>query len=185
MRLIYTAILFLSSAATNAAAVLIDFDEVTPQYNIGAPTSVTSKGYDFVARTILAGGPPESGVSSAGLFASGDCFAWGPGCGAEITMERSDSAVFSILSLTSSSVDYSGTILGGLGADLSVAIGTGDWLQLVSFRVSSICAGPFSCGEYSAQLDDITVSAVPVPAAVWLFGSALAGLGWMRRKHAA
>ena len=28
-----------------------------------------------------------------------------------------------------------------------------------------------------------TVSAVPVPAAVWLFGSALAGLGWMRRKQ--
>lgn len=25
------------------------------------------------------------------------------------------------------------------------------------------------------------VSAVPVPAAVWLFGSALAGLGWLRR----
>jgi hypothetical protein len=25
-------------------------------------------------------------------------------------------------------------------------------------------------------------NAVPVPAAVWLFGSALAGLGWMRRK---
>jgi len=27
-----------------------------------------------------------------------------------------------------------------------------------------------------------TVSAVPVPAAVWLFGSALGGLGWMRRR---
>jgi hypothetical protein len=27
-----------------------------------------------------------------------------------------------------------------------------------------------------------TVSAVPIPAAVWLFGSALAGLGWMRRR---
>jgi len=26
-------------------------------------------------------------------------------------------------------------------------------------------------------------SAVPIPAAVWLFGSALAGLGWMRRKQ--
>jgi len=25
--------------------------------------------------------------------------------------------------------------------------------------------------------------AVPIPAAVWLFGSALAGLGWMRRKQ--
>jgi hypothetical protein len=29
-----------------------------------------------------------------------------------------------------------------------------------------------------------TVSAVPIPAAVWLFGSALAGLGWFRRKTA-
>jgi hypothetical protein len=28
-----------------------------------------------------------------------------------------------------------------------------------------------------------TVSAVPVPAAVWLFGSALGLLGWMRRAH--
>jgi hypothetical protein len=27
------------------------------------------------------------------------------------------------------------------------------------------------------------VAAVPIPAAVWLFGSALAGLGWMRRKQ--
>jgi hypothetical protein len=26
-------------------------------------------------------------------------------------------------------------------------------------------------------------SVVPIPAAVWLFGSALAGLGWIRRKH--
>jgi hypothetical protein len=28
-----------------------------------------------------------------------------------------------------------------------------------------------------------TVTAVPIPAAVWLFGSALAGLGWMHRKQ--
>jgi hypothetical protein len=27
------------------------------------------------------------------------------------------------------------------------------------------------------------VAAVPIPAAVWLFGSALAGLGWLRRKQ--
>ena len=26
-------------------------------------------------------------------------------------------------------------------------------------------------------------SVIPIPAAVWLFGSALAGLGWMRRKQ--
>jgi hypothetical protein len=28
------------------------------------------------------------------------------------------------------------------------------------------------------------ITAVPIPAAVWLFGSALAGLGWFRRKTA-
>jgi hypothetical protein len=30
----------------------------------------------------------------------------------------------------------------------------------------------------------VRTTAVPVPAAVWLFGSALAGLGWFRRKSA-
>jgi hypothetical protein len=44
----------------------------------------------------------------------------------------------------------------------------------------------------SCEVDDIlnsrtivagSVSAVPIPAAVWLFGSALAGLGWLRRKQ--
>jgi len=29
----------------------------------------------------------------------------------------------------------------------------------------------------------VVASVVPIPAAVWLFGSALAGLGWMRRKQ--
>lgn len=33
----------------------------------------------------------------------------------------------------------------------------------------------------SLGLDNLVVTAVPVPAAVWLFGSALAGLGWLRR----
>ncbi|MGI9291616.1 MAG: VPLPA-CTERM sorting domain-containing protein, partial [Gammaproteobacteria bacterium] len=30
---------------------------------------------------------------------------------------------------------------------------------------------------------EATLSRVPVPAAVWLFGSALAGLGWLRRRQ--
>jgi len=33
------------------------------------------------------------------------------------------------------------------------------------------------------QLISGQISAVPIPAAAWLFGSALAGLGWLRRKH--
>jgi len=36
--------------------------------------------------------------------------------------------------------------------------------------------------DSSVVLVSGTVSAVPVPAAAWLFGSALAGLGWTRRR---
>jgi hypothetical protein len=41
-----------------------------------------------------------------------------------------------------------------------------------------------SSNSYDAVLT-VTTSTVPVPAAVWLFGSALAGLGWMKRKQTA
>ena len=42
------------------------------------------------------------------------------------------------------------------------------------------CMFPASTLRYVASGQ---ISAVPVPAAVWLFGSALAGLGWQRRKQ--
>ena len=37
----------------------------------------------------------------------------------------------------------------------------------------------------SIGLDNIEASVVPIPAAAWLFGSALAGLGWLRRRQTA
>jgi hypothetical protein len=40
---------------------------------------------------------------------------------------------------------------------------------------------PNGAGWYG--MDNLTYSVVPIPAAVWLFGSALAGLGWLRRKQ--
>jgi hypothetical protein len=39
--------------------------------------------------------------------------------------------------------------------------------------------------DTKVQFDNIVVTAVPVPAAIWLFGSALAGMGWMRRRKTA
>jgi hypothetical protein len=40
-----------------------------------------------------------------------------------------------------------------------------------------------NCGTTAASRVMVTgyITAVPIPAAVWLFGSALAGLGWLRR----
>jgi len=39
-------------------------------------------------------------------------------------------------------------------------------------------AGEYSVGSYA----QFTISQVPVPAAAWLFGSALMGMGWLRRR---
>jgi hypothetical protein len=49
----------------------------------------------------------------------------------------------------------------------------------------------FGIGAYSSPIsaggtlfiDNIIVSTVPIPATVWLFGSGLAMLGWMKRRH--
>ena len=63
-----------------------------------------------------------------------------------------------------------------------------DDFQTFSFDGSwgSLTSVQFATLEPNAYLsfDNIVTGAavVPVPAAVWLFGSALAGLGWMRRR---
>jgi hypothetical protein len=51
--------------------------------------------------------------------------------------------------------------------------------RLVFTTQEPLTGNPESLGG----LDNIQVSVVPVPAAVWLFGSALAGLAWLRRKQ--
>jgi hypothetical protein len=53
------------------------------------------------------------------------------------------------------------------------------WMGLSSIEIDYTASTGFS----AAVIDNIAVSVVPVPAAVWMFGSALAGLGWFRRKQ--
>jgi len=45
------------------------------------------------------------------------------------------------------------------------------------------CTGPDADFANNRYVTSGSVRAVPVPAAAWLFGSALAGLGWIRRKQ--
>ena len=52
------------------------------------------------------------------------------------------------------------------------------WSGLQSVTFSAAASGS------AIGYDNFVFSAVPIPAAVWLFASALAGLGWMRRRQA-
>jgi hypothetical protein len=48
-----------------------------------------------------------------------------------------------------------------------------------------VCAVAGACAAPAARLllsGNITAQVIPVPAAMWLFGSALGVMGWMRRK---
>jgi len=86
---------------------------------------------------------------------------------------------------------FTGQVIGYLegGGTISQAISTigtinfdQTWVNLTSIDVLfNLTSGPASF--VVPALDNITLQAVPVPAAAWLFGSALAGLGWLRRKQ--
>ena len=67
--------------------------------------------------------------------------------------------------------------------------------DLLSVNINTIDTGEYVCSSSTcaggSKMRTIgtgyitSSSVVPVPAAAWLFGSALAGLGWLRRKQTA
>ncbi len=130
---------------------------------------------------------------------SGACnpFQCGP---LQIVLSRDDNGAFAfkgadISAWAASGYGYSGAYGIKVGGGYAEgAVGSGDWLNLeqVVFEISSSCSGS-QCGisgqidfdTLNLYIDNVSVSVVPIPAAAWLFGSALAGLGWLRRRSAA
>ncbi|MCP4831206.1 MAG: hypothetical protein GY886_03200 [Gammaproteobacteria bacterium] len=191
------------SAGVQAAPVTIDFEAGTVDYfNYGwgpIGSTVGSQGFEITGGSFSVGDGPEgadlyTGNNGTVVYGAEAC------CSAQdfhsprayFNLERADGGAFALYS-----VDFYGeypdpgltriigdVVGGGSVSSSSTALGTGGWLNLesVDFYSGGINnAWGFALGE----LDNIVVSAVPVPAAVWLFGSALAGLGWMRLKQTA
>jgi hypothetical protein len=77
-------------------------------------------------------------------------------------------------------------LLDGLVVDSQMitlaAINTWSSITLVG-TFDEVQWGGAGTGFHPYGVDNIQFSAVPIPAAAWLFGSALAGLGWLRRKQ--
>jgi hypothetical protein len=91
-------------------------------------------------------------------------------------------------------VSITGSVVGHLDSggtvtqDIYVAAGAAHvisfdtaWIGLSSV---DLAINPLTNGGFDAiSIDNVTLQAVPIPAAVWLFGSGLGLLGWVRRKR--
>jgi hypothetical protein len=196
-------LLFILGSA-QAAPVTIDFEEfsigdgggsILPNYPV-----LASQGYELTGDG-GPGGPYSStevltGTNTGGTNAYGSSIS---GLGQDgfnyhvnVTLEKADGGAFAIHSLDllmdtdpEGWMEIRGTLAGGgLTFLLGVPVGTGDWLNLESVRFWAEGNG-FGPGGATVELDNIVVSAVPIPAAVWLFGSGLGLLGWFRRRQSA
>ena len=97
----------------------------------------------------------------------------------QATAQTAADAINSLLNLEG----VTGTVLSAsTGAIYEVNYGGATGNGIVTSKASTTDWGDsqFATGGFHDK--STAWSVVPVPAAVWLFGSALAGLGWMRRK---
>lgn len=184
-------IALLALATTNTAfAVTIDFESIdsytaAPLGAQGA-SEIQTNGFVFSAFAYMDYSGTLDGNSFLLTDAIHDAY--------PITMQAISGEVFALESLSGQLGGWNitgryaggGTIQTGLsvGANAGTATKTNlilgsEWqgLESVTFEANF--------EFFYSGLDDVVVSTVPVPPAAWLFGSALTGLGWLRRRQTA
>lgn len=110
---------------------------------------------------------------------------------AEVTLTEAGGGVFNLLGFDVGSVfsdgelTFTGYFADGSSISQSVVAGYGESSNIVLSGFTGITSlNVKDTGSTGGPLlDNLSLVAVPIPAAIWLFGSALAGLGWMRRKQ--
>jgi hypothetical protein len=175
---------------STAHAVTIDFEEADLDLGIstefGDIGPVTSKGFQIEFDC------PTGTDPACGSFLTGGTdptqLSWGPS--GPIVLSAINQNNFDLFSvdLGTWGPGYELTIVGHLAAGGEVQY---DLISLGDYQVTNVVLDAswqnlssveFISVDNPGIIDNINVSQVPVPAAAWLFGSALAGLGWFRRK---
>jgi hypothetical protein len=180
MRSFFFGVIMLLASAANAATVTLDFDEYENVQGYPDPEA-TSNGF------LITGGL----VAPSGFIVGGNYYQ---------TLSKIDGGTFNMLSVDiaaglDGAIEQEWTITGYFAGGGNVVVSdyypSDNWttvnfdstwadLEQVTFSVDVIAPSP-----YGNNIDNIVMTtAVPIPAAVWLFGSALAGLGWFRRQAA-
>ncbi len=188
-------ILLFVLGSAQAAPVTIDFEN-NSYTTVG--NDVFSKGFKFSGATA---GPSNFEYASVGTGAgpnhsfgvgdSGGDICNSGGCNfAGVSFRRDDGGAFALYSLDYEleGIDSSlrGLTMDNQTVSISTPFGTGGWLNLksVSLDASTPDYFPYT-SDVGVNVDNIVVSAVPIPAAVWLFGSGLGLLVWFARRQSA
>jgi hypothetical protein len=178
MRSMIVIILLFGTTIVNAATVIVDFNELAAVF---PASTIDSKGFRFTSGAAGIGvGTNWGTVGTVGLAMSGDGTTMELLADGTFSLESFDMRTFSgsdsnivVTGYLESGgqISTSLTITGSYAADYDFSDA---WQGLVSVQFDTVGA---------VYTDNIVTNVVPVPAAAWLFGSALAGLGWMRRKQ--
>jgi hypothetical protein len=200
MKVFFLIVLMTISGAANAGTVTIDFDDTLPTY-FGLSsyqedgftlTSNVPDGTLIDINNVVRGnlGVFSGGTDSQSLF-------WGEnGSESTISLAADSGLAFALQALDASSlgnlsgqVTLTGTVSGGGSVqqvlNLNGALTTYNITGMTDLLALDIS---FDGATYFApfDLDNIQMSVVPLPAGIWLFGSAMVGLaGWSRRRTAA
>lgn len=196
MKRIFGVTLLTLGGLTQANAETITFEDILPTY-FGLST------YSEAGYTVTSNVPDGTIIDvnndvrgNLGVFYGGtnsQTLVWGEnGTVSSVSIANDLGKGFRLNSFDASSlVNLTGqlTLSGDLvgGGTLNQVVNLTDSLSTYNFAglgTLSNLSISFDGSSYFApfDLDNINVTTVPVPAAVWLFGSALGFLGWSRRR---
>ena len=185
----------LSAAPAFAAPVTFDFETVTS----GLPVDAVHADYDFTFGGDLLGvvNDPSITFFTKPTSALGVISSVGPDNALNIVSPDASftgDLTFSYSATTAASVTvWSGLNGTGSSQTFNLAANSGNCAEETPFCVWQSATFAFTGfaksitfdTQYFAAFDDVTVNAVPLPAAGWLLMTALTGFGALRRKRAA
>jgi hypothetical protein len=190
MRSIFGIAVLVLAGNVHAAIVTLDFEDLALGTSPAISNGFIVDGFSGGLEPVPAGFVDDRGAGNHAVFG---VVGGGPEFGfTNLSLRATDDSPFALYQF-----DFGGTGTAGLytvtghttsGADITwftgdpSPFGSGDWLSLEF--VSFYGIDPVGFGG-ALWVDNIQVQAVPVPAAVWLFGSGLGLLGWIRRRKTA
>ena len=154
-------------------------DASTSAFNVGISTDVSGNNFLAFCGWCSEGGPNGVGAENVSIYAEN---------GSAFNLQSIDTLTFG----GNGSFFFTGQITGYIdGVAQAYAVISSEpatltfdesWSNLTKINIA--WNTPYSLPDLMGTgVDNIVLQVVPVPAAVWLFGSALAGLGWMSRKQ--